>query len=87
MSGMSVSKPYSLIKKCRACHASSNQLMVGLEMDPMPLAGQFCATPEESQKAISMPLSWVLCEQCGLVQALQDVVLKGLCNLLKFCFV
>ena len=73
MSGMSVSKPYSLIQKCRACHASSNQLMVGLEMDPMPLAGQFCATPEESRQAISMPLSWVLCEHCGLVQALQDV--------------
>ena len=47
--------------------------MVGLEMDPMPLAGQFCATPEESQQAVSMPLTWVLCEHCGLVQALQDV--------------
>ena len=47
--------------------------MAGLEMDPMPLAGQFCATLEEAEKAIAMPLSWVLCEHCGLVQALEDV--------------
>jgi SAM-dependent methyltransferase len=70
---MSVTQPYTLIEKCRACHAPSSQLIAGLEMDPMPLAGQFCATLEESENAITMPLSWVLCEHCGLVQALEDV--------------
>lgn len=39
----------------------------------MPLAGQFCVTHEEAIKAVAMPLSWVLCEKCGLVQTLEDV--------------
>lgn len=39
----------------------------------MPLAGQFCNSREEAANAVSMPLSWVLCERCGLVQTLEDV--------------
>ena len=70
---MSNPVPYTFIDKCRACHAPSNQLIPGLEMDPMPLAGQFCASREEAAHAVAMPLSWVLCEKCGLVQALEDV--------------
>jgi len=65
--------PYTIIDRCRACHAPSSMLIPGLEMDPMPLAGQFCTNQEEAHAAIAMPLSWIICERCGLVQVLEDV--------------
>ena len=42
-------------------------------MDPMPLAGQFCSDSQEALEAHCLPLSWVLCHQCGLVQVVEDV--------------
>ena len=42
-------------------------------MDPMPLAGQFCSDAREALEAHCLPLSWVLCHQCGLVQVVEDV--------------
>lgn len=39
----------------------------------MPLAGQFCANQQEAHEATAMPLSWIICERCGLVQVLEDV--------------
>jgi SAM-dependent methyltransferase len=65
--------PYTIIDRCRACHAPSSLLIPALEMDPMPLAGQFCISRKEAYDAVSMPLSWIICERCGLVQVLEDV--------------
>ena len=42
-------------------------------MDPMPLAGQFCSDSREALGAHCLPLSWVLCHHCGLVQVVEDV--------------
>jgi SAM-dependent methyltransferase len=42
-------------------------------MDPMPLAGQFCRTREEAQSADRYPLTWIECQQCGLVQVVEDI--------------
>jgi SAM-dependent methyltransferase len=42
-------------------------------MDPMPLAGQFCATLDEARAAERYPLTWVLCARCALVQVLEDI--------------
>lgn len=42
-------------------------------MEPMPLAGMFCATKEEALRAPVFPLTWVHCDVCGLVQVREDV--------------
>ncbi len=42
-------------------------------MDPMPLAGVFCATPEEARSAPRYPLTWTRCRACQLVQVLEDI--------------
>jgi len=64
---------YTEIKSCRGCHAGNAELEAVLEMSPMPLAGQFCATKEDALTASAYPLTWVQCRNCGLVQALEDV--------------
>lgn len=70
---MSDAAPYTIIDRCRACHAPSSLLIPALEMNPMPLAGQFCKSQQEAHDAEAMPLSWIICERCGLVQVLEDV--------------
>jgi SAM-dependent methyltransferase len=42
-------------------------------MDPMPLAGMFCATVQEALAAPVFPLTWVHCSECGVVQVLEDI--------------
>ena len=42
-------------------------------MDPMPLAGLFCESEEEAKNAPKFPLTWVTCQQCGLVQVLEEI--------------
>ena len=64
---------YTEINSCRGCHSGNDSLRVVLEMDPMPLAGQFCASREDALSASTYPLTWVRCAQCGLVQVLEDV--------------
>ena len=64
---------FRLIGRCRGCHAGMDLLVPCFEMDPMPLAGQFCSTAEEAIEAERLPLSWMLCQSCGLVQVTQDV--------------
>jgi SAM-dependent methyltransferase len=64
---------FSLIARCRGCHADKNQLTSVLSMDPMPLAGMFCETPEEARAAPVFPLTWMHCAQCGLVQVRENV--------------
>ena len=64
---------YSLITKCRGCHASAERLEKVLSMEPMPLAGMFCSSEEEARTAPIFPLTWVFCQQCGLVQVKENV--------------
>lgn len=42
-------------------------------MDPMPLAGTFCPSLEEARQAACYPLTWVECQQCSLIQVLEDI--------------
>lgn len=64
---------HSLAQKCRGCAEPAECLAPVLAMDPMPLAGMFCDTPEESASAPVFPLTWVHCARCGLVQVQEDV--------------
>ena len=64
---------FSVIERCRGCHAMSHAFESVLEMDPMPLAGQFCETSDGAEKAATFPLTWVFCHRCGLVQVAEDV--------------
>jgi SAM-dependent methyltransferase len=64
---------YSLITKCRGCHAPADRHQEVLSMAPMPLAGMFCSSEEEARSAPIFPLTWVFCQQCGLVQVKENV--------------
>jgi SAM-dependent methyltransferase len=64
---------FKVISQCRGCHAGEGLLEPVLEMDPMPLAGLFCRTPEEAKLASRFPLTWLYCRNCGLVQVGEDV--------------
>lgn len=64
---------FTPLKHCRGCHAPEAELRLVLEMEPMPLAGQFCASRDEALAASTYPLSWVQCARCGLVQVLEDI--------------
>ncbi|HKG90851.1 MAG TPA: methyltransferase domain-containing protein [Gemmatimonadaceae bacterium] len=63
--------PCTSIQRCRGCRAT--ELAPVLELDPMPLAGWFCATPAEAAAAPVLPLTWTRCAACGLVQVGEDV--------------
>ena len=64
---------YSLVTKCRGCHAAEERLETVLSMEPMPLAGMFCETLEEATAAPIFPLTWAHCGNCGLVQVRENV--------------
>ena len=64
---------FSVIDRCRGCHAEGDSFEPVLEMEPMPLAGQFCDTQEEAGQAVKFPLTWLFCHKCGLVQVAEDV--------------
>lgn len=64
---------FKVIDQCRGCHAGDRLLEPVLEMDPMPLAGLFCQSPEEAMIAPRFPLTWLYCGECGLVQVGEDV--------------
>jgi SAM-dependent methyltransferase len=64
---------YTNLIHCRGCHAPEIDLNVVLEMEPMPLAGQFCASLGEALDAKTYPLTWVQCTRCGLVQVVEDI--------------
>jgi SAM-dependent methyltransferase len=69
---------YTEISRCRGCHGPADRLEFVLELDPMPLAGMFCDTPEEAANAPVFPLSWVHCSRCGLVQVREDIADQSL---------
>lgn len=56
---------------CRGCGYVVE--LVVFEMDPMPLAGGFTKTREEALQAERLPLTWVQCTECKLVQVAEDV--------------
>jgi SAM-dependent methyltransferase len=70
---MRATSDYRVIEVCRACHARLNSTDPCLTMSPMPLAGQFCHTKEEALTADLIPLNWLTCQHCGLVQVMEDV--------------
>jgi SAM-dependent methyltransferase len=64
---------FTLLKHCRGCRAPEEDMRVVLEMEPMPLAGQFCPAPDEALAASAYPLTWIQCARCGLVQVREDI--------------
>jgi len=64
---------FTLVTKCRGCHASSTLLREVFCMAPMPLAGEFSITEAEARSAAIYPLTWVECDNCELVQVLEDL--------------
>jgi SAM-dependent methyltransferase len=64
---------YSIVEKCRGCHATRVRMDTVLSMDPMPLAGMFCESAEEAAKAPIFPLTWMHCTNCGVVQVAEDI--------------
>lgn len=62
----------ALAARCRGCHHDGAWRLV-LEMDAMPLAGQFCESPDAARDAQLFPLTWVQCLACELVQVLEDI--------------
>jgi SAM-dependent methyltransferase len=64
---------FDIIRSCRGCSSPRADWPVVFRMEPMPLAGQFCATREEAQTAARYPLTWVQCPRCALVQVLEDI--------------
>lgn len=58
---------------CRGCGGADSGLKPVFAMDPMPLAGGFCDTQVEAERAPKFPLTWVACTKCGLAQVLEDV--------------
>ena len=69
----SISMNYSLISKCRGCHAPDSNFQAIMEMEAMPLAGMFCSTLNDAISAPIFPLTWVRCSNCGLVQVLENI--------------
>ena len=61
------------LKHCRGCLAPEEDMRVVLEMEPMPLAGQFCPARDEALAASAYPLTWIQCARCGLVQVREDI--------------
>lgn len=64
---------HTTARDCRGCGASLHAAAELLDMEPMPLAGQFCATPQEAASAAVYPLTLLVCPRCSLVQVQQDV--------------
>jgi SAM-dependent methyltransferase len=56
---------------CRAC--GSTRLTPVFEMEPMPLAAAYTATPEEARALPKYPLTWLWCARCGLVNVTPDI--------------
>lgn len=64
--------PWSELECCRGCTRAA---LTGtpLALDPMPLAGHFPGSANAARTAGTVPLTWVVCTACGLVQVLEDV--------------
>lgn len=62
---------YSVIKECRGC--GSTKLSEILAFGLMPLADGLLDSPEHAAKEVQYPLTVVFCEDCTLVQILENV--------------
>ena len=60
-----------LQEDCRGCGARLSRQV--FRMDPMPLAGAFAETAEGAVAAERLPLTWLQCDSCELVQVAEDV--------------
>ena len=58
-------------RECRGCGAPLLRMVFA--MDPMPLAGAFAETAEGALAAERLPLTWLQCDICELVQVAEDV--------------
>jgi len=70
------------ITACRGC--GSSLLDIVFTMEPMPLAGAFADSISQAHDAERLPLTWVRCEACDLVQVVEDVEDKELYS--KYCY-
>ena len=61
-----------LQRDCRGCSAPLSRTV--FRMDPMPLAGAFARTAGEAVAAERLPLTWLQCDICELVQVAEDVL-------------
>lgn len=63
---------YTVLKRCRLCH--SGKLNEVVKIQPQYIASTFVATNKNNPKAkIKIPMTLVLCKQCGLVQLKETV--------------
>lgn len=56
---------------CRGCGAPLSSIV--FEMDPMPLAGAFASSRADACASEKLPLAWLQCGKCELVQVKEDV--------------
>lgn len=56
---------------CRGCGKLVGKVV--FQMDPMPLAGGFASSQAEALNAAKLPLTWIRCDHCELVQVAEDV--------------
>ena len=64
---------YNSISRCRGCHSPSSIFQEVMQMEPMPLAGMFSRTLTDALSAPIFPLTWIQCNNCGLVQVLENI--------------
>jgi C-methyltransferase C-terminal domain/Methyltransferase domain/Putative zinc binding domain len=64
---------YNLISRCRGCHTPDSIFQMVMKMERMPLAGMFCPAPTDAFSAPIFPLTWIQCNNCGLVQVLENI--------------
>lgn len=60
-----------LLDTCRGCSAPLEREVFAME--PMPLAGAFADSAKQALAAERLPLTWLQCEACELVQVAEDV--------------
>lgn len=61
------------IQKCRGCNTLVNDKTWVLEMKPTPLVGKLFPKLELAKNESVLPLTWISCVSCGLLQVLEDV--------------
>jgi len=71
-----------LLDECRGCGAPLEKEVFAME--PMPLAGAFADSAEQALAAEKLPLTWLQCDRCELVQVAEDVEDEILYS--KYCY-
>jgi len=71
-----------LLDECRGCGAPLEREVFAME--PMPLAGAFADSAKQALAAERLPLTWLQCDRCELVQVAEDVGDEVLYS--KYCY-